>query len=137
MSGIRRQLQANLFFSVVDRHVAQRVRLRRRQIGMSPHRLAELIGMTYEQVHKYETGINRIAAARLHAIALALGTDVAFFFEAVEPNLIAAGQQDRQRQLVELMRNVQLIGSPGHRQAVCAMARALAERSEQQPAEPA
>ena len=41
--------------------------------------------MTYEQVHKYEMSINRIAAARLHAIALALGTDVAFFFEDAEP----------------------------------------------------
>ena len=48
---------------------------------MAPQRLAELIGMTYEKVYKYDTGINRIAATRLYAIALALGTDVRFFFE--------------------------------------------------------
>ena len=46
---------------------------------MSQHRLADLIGMTYEQVHKYETWHHRIGAERLHAIALALGTDVVSF----------------------------------------------------------
>ena len=136
MSGAPGPVQANPFFSAVDLHVAQRVRLRRREIGMPPQRLADLIGMTYEQVHKYEMSINRIAAARLHAIALALGTDVAFFFEDAKPNLIAAGQQDCRCRLVELIRNVQRIANPEHRQAVCGLAKALADDSGQQPAEP-
>ena len=65
-------------------------------------------------------GISRIASARLHAIALALGTDVAFFFfDDTEPNLIVAGQLDHQRRLVELMHNIQRIPSLEHRHAVC------------------
>ena len=135
MSDALGTVQATCFFSAVDLDVAQRVRSRRRQIGMPPQRLADLIAMTYEQVHKYEMGISRIAAARLHAIALALGTDMAFFFDHTKPKP-AAGQVDDQRRLVELMHNVQRIRSLEHRQAVCALARALAERSEQ-PAEPA
>ena len=79
-------------------------------------------------MHKYEKGINRVSAGQLYAIALALGIDVAFFFDDIEPDPIEPGQQDHQRQLVELTNNVQRIGSPEHRQAVCTVARALAER---------
>ena len=121
--------------TVVDRQVAHHVRLRRQEMGLTQHQLADLIGVTYQQVHKYERGINRISAGQLHAIALVLGTNVPHFFEDLEPEPVAPGRQDNQQPLVELLHNVQRIGSPGHRQAVCAMARALVDRSEPQPAE--
>lgn len=135
MSGSSGPLQTNSPLLAVDLHVAQRVRLRRREMGMAPQRLADLIGMTYEQVHKYETGISRIAAARLHALAVALGTDVAFFFKHLESAPLGPGDQDLRR-LVELMHDVQRITRPEHRQAVCAMARALADQSYRHPVEP-
>ena len=67
----------------VDAHVGHRVRLRRMLIGMSQERLGELLGLTFQQVQKYEKGINRIGAGRLYEVAGILGVPVAFFYEDV------------------------------------------------------
>jgi transcriptional regulator with XRE-family HTH domain len=67
----------------VDRWVGQRMRERRVMLGLTQQQMAELIGVTYQQAHKYETGINRIAAGRLHLIAKTLGVDVSYFFEGL------------------------------------------------------
>ena len=50
-------------------------------LGLTQQQMAELIGVTYQQAHKYEKGINRVAAGRLYHIAQALGVDVSYFFE--------------------------------------------------------
>lgn len=71
--------------SAKDRKLGQRVRTRRLEIGMSQERLAELLGITFQQVQKYEKGANRIAASRLHDIAAALEMPVARFFEGLGP----------------------------------------------------
>ena len=67
----------------VDRHVGQRVKLARAIAGVTQEKLGEAIGITFQQVQKYEKGINRIGAGRLQQIAAALGTSVDFFFEDV------------------------------------------------------
>jgi transcriptional regulator with XRE-family HTH domain len=67
----------------VDRRLGQRVRTRRLEIGMSQERLAELLGVTFQQVQKYEKGVNRIAASRLFDISAALDMSVARFFEGI------------------------------------------------------
>jgi transcriptional regulator with XRE-family HTH domain len=69
--------------NAIDRTLGQRVRSRRLEISMSQERLAELLGVTFQQVQKYEKGVNRIAASRLHDIALALEMPVARFFEGL------------------------------------------------------
>lgn len=56
-----------------DRHVGARIRERRIMLGLSQQQMADLIGVTYQQAHKYERGINRISAGRLHEISLVLG----------------------------------------------------------------
>src|SRR3954447_17370219 len=61
----------------VDRHVGARIRERRLGLGLSLQEVAKLAGSTYQQQHKYEKGVNRISAGRLHAIARALGPVVA------------------------------------------------------------
>lgn len=66
----------------VDIHVGGRVRFRRVLLGMSQEKLAEKLGLTFQQIQKYEKGANRIGASRLLEIALALGVTVQFFFEA-------------------------------------------------------
>lgn len=71
--------------NAVDRKIGERVRSRRLEIGMSQERLADLIGVTFQQVQKYEKGVNRIAASRLFDISLALDLPVSRFFE----NLVA------------------------------------------------
>lgn len=65
----------------VDIHVGSRVRLRRNMIGMSQEKLGDSLGITFQQVQKYEKGTNRIGASRLQAIARILEVPVSFFFE--------------------------------------------------------
>lgn len=65
----------------VDIHVGSRVRLRRNMIGMSQEKLGEQLGITFQQVQKYEKGTNRIGASRLQAISSILDVPVSFFFE--------------------------------------------------------
>ncbi len=66
-----------------DRRIGQRVRTRRLELGMSQERLAEILGVTFQQVQKYEKGVNRIAASRLFDIACALDMPVGRFFEGL------------------------------------------------------
>jgi transcriptional regulator with XRE-family HTH domain len=65
----------------IDVHVGGRIRLRRNMLGMSQERLGENLGITFQQIQKYEKGTNRVGASRLQAIAHILGVPVAFFFE--------------------------------------------------------
>ncbi len=65
----------------VDTHVGSRVRLRRMLLGMSQERLGESMGLTFQQVQKYEKGVNRIGASRLFQISRILDVPVQFFFE--------------------------------------------------------
>ena len=69
--------------SAIDKHVGTRVRMRRMLIGMSQEKLGEALGITFQQIQKYEKGSNRIGASRLHHIASVLGVDVEFFFQGV------------------------------------------------------
>ena len=65
----------------IDKHVGSRVRMRRVLIGMSQEKLGEALGLTFQQVQKYEKGTNRIGASRLQQISTILAAPVAFFFE--------------------------------------------------------
>lgn len=73
----------------VDIHVGKRVRQRRWMVGVTQQQLAEAVGIKFQQIQKYETGMNRISASRLWDIAEALDVPVAFFFEGLEENEIA------------------------------------------------
>ena len=67
----------------IDVHVGNRVRLRRMMIGLSQERLGERLGLTFQQIQKYEKGANRISASRLFRIAEVLDVPVAFFFDGI------------------------------------------------------
>lgn len=69
---------------VVDVHVGKRIRQRRWLVGMTQQKLAECVGIKFQQIQKYETGANRVSASRLWDIADALEVDVAFFFEGLK-----------------------------------------------------
>jgi len=68
----------------VDVHVGKRIRHRRWMTGTTQQQLAEKVGIKFQQIQKYETGMNRVSASRLWDIAHALGVDVAFFFEGYD-----------------------------------------------------
>lgn len=74
----------------IDVHVGTRVRLRRMLLGMSQEKLGEHLGLTFQQVQKYEKGVNRIGASRLFDLARVLGVPVQFFYDEA-PGEIAGG----------------------------------------------
>jgi transcriptional regulator with XRE-family HTH domain len=65
----------------IDKHVGSRVRMRRMMLGMSQEKLGDALGLTFQQVQKYEKGSNRIGASRLQQMSQILQVPVAFFFE--------------------------------------------------------
>ncbi len=65
----------------IDKEIGERVRARRLELGMSQEKLADLLGVTFQQVQKYEKGVNRIAASRLHDICGALDVAASYFYE--------------------------------------------------------
>ncbi len=121
----------------VDVHVGQRIRTRRLSAGLSQTALADGLGITFQQVQKYELGANRVGAGRLSAIARRLGVDISFFYEGAPG---AGAKQDdaalpdfateliTSRQGVELARAFTAIKSERGRSAILVLARALAER---------
>jgi len=75
----------------VDSHVGKRIRHRRWMVGMTQQGLAEHVGIKFQQIQKYETGMNRVSASRLWDIARALEVPVAFFFEGLDGGIDAGG----------------------------------------------
>ena len=110
----------------VDRHVGARMRERRILLGLTQQQMAELIGVAYQQAHKYEKAMNRVAAGRLYLIAQALGVEVSYFYEGLQTadRFVPSPQQ---RMLLGLARNYLNIPVPEHEKALVAIARALAE----------
>jgi transcriptional regulator with XRE-family HTH domain len=77
----------------IDKHVGSRVRMRRMMLGMSQEKLGDALGLTFQQVQKYEKGTNRIGASRLQQISQILQVPVAFFFEGA-PNVTSGTRPD-------------------------------------------
>ena len=113
-----------------DRHVGGRIRERRVMLGLSQQQLAQMIGVTYQQAHKYERGLNRISAGRLYEIAQVLSVPVSWFFEGLSAETHPAEMSPRQRMCLELARNFAAIDNEKHQEALSAMARALAAQSQ-------
>lgn len=95
----------------VDIHVGSRVRMRRLFLGMNQETLAEALGLTFQQVQKYEGGANRVSASRLSAMAEILGVPVQYFFhdlQAADAPADPAAQEQRERlhrpETIELIR---------------------------------
>lgn len=74
----------------IDTHVGSRVRLRRTLMGMSQERLGEALGLTFQQVQKYERGVNRVSASRLFDLSRVLDVPISFFYDDMPPALAAA-----------------------------------------------
>jgi transcriptional regulator with XRE-family HTH domain len=110
----------------IDRYVGARTRERRMMLGLRQQQLAELIGVSFQQVYKYEQGTNRISAGRLYQIAQALDTDVRYFFDGIGGNGPFRPTQ-QQRLLLELVRNFMAIQHRRHQQEIVSLVRALAE----------
>lgn len=76
--------------SPIDVHVGTRIRLRRTLLGMSQERLGEALGLTFQQVQKYERGVNRVGASRLFDLSRVLDVPISFFFDDMPDNIASS-----------------------------------------------
>jgi len=124
----------------IDVHVGSRVRLRRTLLGMSQEKLGEAIGLTFQQVQKYERGTNRIGASRLYDLARVLDVPVSFFFDDAppgdEPGPPAVLREDAvpfeadpmtKRETLELVRAYYRIRDPLVRKRLFELTKAIAQ----------
>ena len=117
----------------IDVHVGGRVRVRRKMLGLSQTQLGEDLGVTFQQVQKYERGSNRIGSSRLFRIATALGVPVAYFFEGAETKLPGfnpmpdglEGDVFEREETQELVEAYYRIADPRIRKKVLGLARLL------------
>jgi transcriptional regulator with XRE-family HTH domain len=128
----------------IDVQVGSRVRLRRNMLGLSQEKLGESIGLTFQQVQKYERGANRIGASRLHELSRVMDVPVSFFFDDVDPvraPAIPGGFSEppveafdsdplRRRETVELVDAYYAIEDPAVRRRLYELARTLAAEGE-------
>lgn len=91
----------------VDVHVGRRVRIRRVLCGMSQTALAEQLGLTFQQLQKYESGANRISASRLWHIAQILDVPIAWFFMGIDDDKDRLEEFRTKRETLELVRNIE------------------------------
>jgi transcriptional regulator with XRE-family HTH domain len=122
----------------VDVHVGDRIRRRRRALGLSQDRLAEELSLTFQQVQKYERGANRVSASKLYQIARALQASVSYFFEGLPETVARSGVSETDGpafdhdlaltpEELELTALLSRIGSRRVRRRVLDLVRALAE----------
>lgn len=115
---------------LIDVHVGQRIRQRRWTIGMTQQQLADAVGIKFQQIQKYETGMNRVSASRLWDIAAAMQVPVSFFFEGAgdqpedeHPDPLSA------KEALQLVRAYYAMPENQRRQ-IFALARVLSEASD-------
>lgn len=139
--------QARARAKAIDRHIGERIRLRRMQKGISQEQLAAALGLTFQQVQKYERGINRVAGARLHDLGFELDVPVGFFFDdmpeklshhlAPSPARLSGGgfaearepfasNVTSRRDTLELMRAFNQLGSAAQRKAIIDLVKSMA-----------
>jgi len=123
--------------NAVDVHVGGRIRLRRTLLGMSQGMLAESVGLTFQQVQKYERGTNRVSASRLHEFSHVLDVPVSFFFDDMPPGVGQAGGAPSvapapsegdvlaRRETLELVRAYYRIADPGVRKRLFEFTKAV------------
>jgi transcriptional regulator with XRE-family HTH domain len=118
----------------VDIHVGARVRTRRLLIGMNQETLARALGLTFQQVQKYEGGANRISASRLSQIAEVLGVPIAYFFSDLDsggdaPTVgeLEARERLQRPETIELIRAYYAIADSGSRHQFLDMVKAVAQ----------
>ena len=124
----------------VDVHVGARIRTRRLLVGMNQETLANALGLTFQQVQKYEGGANRVSASRLAQVAEVLGVPVSYFFSDLDPvgaaatdSAIAAREMMQRPEAIELIRWYYAIPDQQLRQQFLDMVKAVAQSQQAQP----
>jgi transcriptional regulator with XRE-family HTH domain len=117
----------------IDVHVGKRLRLRRLFLGMNQTTLADALGLTFQQVQKYEHGANRLSASRLSVAAGVLGVPISFFFDGFEPGTseeTALRERLEQPETIDLVRFYYAIPDQRVRQQFLEMVKVVAARKQ-------
>jgi len=93
----------------VDLYVGRRVRERRTLIGMSQEKLGEVVGLTFQQIQKYEKGMNRVSASRLYEFSTILGVSPSWFFDGYKENAVQDEPNLCRRETLEFIRSYERI----------------------------
>ncbi len=109
-----------------DKHIGQRLRDRRVVLGLSQTALADGLGITFQQVQKYETGFNRMGAGQLYGCAALLNVSPAYFFEGLEGSDSGTPDETRSDEALKLTRAYYSIDDPAQRQRVRKLVQAIA-----------
>jgi len=117
----------NEFTEKIDTYIGMKIHELRISMGLSRQQLADKIGVTHQQLQKYEKGTNRISAGRLAAIAKALNKPVSFFFEGADDDATDVLPSQHQRMCIEVSRNFLRIKNPMHQNAINLLVRTLSE----------
>jgi transcriptional regulator with XRE-family HTH domain len=122
----------------VDAHVGVRMRVRRQIIGMSQEKLGEMLGITFQQVQKYEKGSNRVSASRLYLMAKVLGVPVQYFFDGLPDSEREGFSEEGQSSAVldacaspegiQLNRIFSEIAEPERRKLIVSLVKVVAEQ---------
>ena len=113
------------YIEQVDQFVGNQIYSLRLAKGLSRQELSDQIGVTHQQLQKYEKGVNRISVGRLVLIAKALGKNVEFFYEGLDSNDHEVVPTQHQRMCIEVSRNFMKIKNPDHQTAVNALIKSL------------
>jgi len=117
----------------VDVHVGARMRQRRTLLGMSQEKLGTAVGLTFQQIQKYERGANRVSASKLWEIAAALKTPVAYFYDGLGLNDASAAQRDAAQEFLLSTEGIELIAAfpritePAVRRKIVELVRVVAD----------
>ena len=114
--------------NLIDKEIGTRIRLRRTQIGMSQTKLGDALGITFQQVQKYEKGTNRISVGRLNQIAQTLGVNATYFLPEVDATGLPAGVTPADKDSLELLSLFDQLKSKSMRQAILMLARSACEQ---------
>lgn len=121
----------------VDIHVGKRIRLRRSMLGMSQDFIGKEIGVTFQQIQKYERGVNRVGSSRLYDFSRILGVPVGYFFDDMDPETLAGtidlseddttseGEKMSDKETIALVRSYYKITDPAIRRKVLSLIKAM------------
>lgn len=123
-------VRKNDFISQIDKHMGNKIFQLRLGMGLSRQQLAEIIGVTHQQLQKYEKGINRISVGRLALISKALDKEIKYFYEDFDQQQIPEEQvTNHQRMCIELSRNFMKIKDSDHQTAINTLVKSLAREA--------
>ena len=125
----------------VDIYVGTRLKIRRSELGLSQNKIGEMTGITFQQVQKYEKGLNRIGSSRLYEFAKILKVPVSYFFEQYEVafknnNVLCDNRENfddknvSEKEIITLIKNFSVIKDPGVRKSIITLAKTLGRKED-------